>query len=428
MKQFLYEIIVSLILVLGFYLNSTGIIMIALSAFIVKLIVSNHEKKISTLFYFVSWALVMKIDMNSTSFYTVGLGLIILLMIFDLIIVEKKFDKPLFILCFGFGGYVLITNLLNDGGFDFPLKFFMNCLLFLYAFLYMKTENLEKYVLAYSLGVLSSGVTGLFLDSLGNMSSNIEFDTLMLNGQIINRFVGLNWDPNFFGLQVITSISLLLMLNTYFHKLSYIFYSGVLGALGFMTVSKTYIIILLILVSIYISFILFRNIQKNKTILTIFLAAVVFVVIKFEELFSLYAIRLNDIDTNGNLNSITTGRVEIWESYINKIFSSLKTLFLGVGIENGSASHNLYISSIYLFGLIGIVIFVILIFRFYKVTKLINYSYYRSLINYVPVVITSIYFLSLDGILELYFFPQLILLVMAMNYGISINSKVKPTI
>ena len=75
--------------------------------------------------------------------------------------------------------------------------------------------------------------------------------------------------------------------------------------------------------------------------------------------------------SNANdLNSLTTGRVGLWKSYIDEMFSNVKVFFLGRGFTNvkinGRASHNTILQMFYQFGLLGFPFVVYWIVCFYR--------------------------------------------------------------
>lgn len=417
MKSLFFEIITSGILVFGYYLNNRTIIFVALLAFIVRLLLGRMEEKLSILLYFVSWAFVMKLDMSSMSFYTIGPTLIMVLMIFNILHTKAAFDKRLLFLYLFFCVYILSTSLINGGRIANSFKYFGECAILIYASLYCKSYNYDKYVLAYSLGLLTSGITGLFLEHIESMAYNIKFYIINSNGQIITRFSGLNWDPNFFGLQVITCIGLLLVIYINKRNTYYIFIIIALSILGFLTISKTYLIVYLFQFLVFILYLIKNANKKNNILLSLLVLAAFLVIISFDQWFSPYIVRMSQKTFKTNiLDNFTTGRLTSWQNYINMMTSSIVTLLFGVGIGSSSSAHNLYISAIYLFGIIGTIILCMLYYRCFTLMKPLKRQT-RSLINYLPTLSTALYFFTLDGFLELFFIPQLILLLMSINYN-----------
>jgi hypothetical protein len=71
-----------------------------------------------------------------------------------------------------------------------------------------------------------------------------------------------------------------------------------------------------------------------------------------------------------DLNSLTTGRIALWESYIQEIVGNVKVFFLGRGFTdikvNGLASHNTILQAFYQFGLLGVPVLVYWITCFFR--------------------------------------------------------------
>lgn len=74
----------------------------------------------------------------------------------------------------------------------------------------------------------------------------------------------------------------------------------------------------------------------------------------FSELIEVIVMRFSFAN---DLNSFTTGRIRLWDSYIKEIMGNAKVFFFGKGFTdvkvNGRASHNTIIQIFYQFGLIG---------------------------------------------------------------------------
>ena len=130
-----------------------------------------------------------------------------------------------------------------------------------------------------------------------------------------------------------------------------------------MSVSKSFLITWIFLIICW----LFISIKQGvrKTVKFIIVAIVGAMVIYFfaYEYINTYLYRLLG-DSAGTLESITTGRTEIWASYFNEILDNIKILFFGNGLNTisetiGMGTHNTYLETLFSLGIIGTIIMLI---------------------------------------------------------------------
>lgn len=208
---------------------------------------------------------------------------------------------------------------------------------------------------------------------------------------IIGTNFGLNFNAN--GLGFICNLTTAVMLLLYGRKehckidiiclfLSIIF--------GFMTLSRTYVICLVVIILIYLCTIKGNVWWKLRGIVTVlFFACMVFFIM------SHYLPQItNDIILRFNEDDITNGRDVLFLFYNKHIFSSVIYFFFGIGIQDFSSK----ISGIYgvpinvchngiqeiwtMWGIIGVFLFIKLIIAMISYSK--RYAGKRLLNNFLP--------------------------------------------
>ena len=95
----------------------------------------------------------------------------------------------------------------------------------------------------------------------------------------------------------------------------------------------------------------------------LFLIAFLLIYCVAYEYINAYVLRFAE-DIGGSLASITTGRTEIWEKYIDKIFSDPVIFLFGAGVNSkvgDLGTHNTYLDCFYSFVVIGTILFILLL-------------------------------------------------------------------
>ena len=138
--------------------------------------------------------------------------------------------------------------------------------------------------------------------------------------------------------------------------------------LGILTFSKTFMIIMGVMIIFLIIFGI-KNFKNNGwKIITMLVAGLAFIcVVKWDSI-AIYFQRFlgdNSLSDIANkpagdvLNIVTTSRYELWVAYIKDMLANPAIIFFGKGLgtptlPNMLSPHNLYISLVYQVGLVGI--------------------------------------------------------------------------
>jgi hypothetical protein len=111
------------------------------------------------------------------------------------------------------------------------------------------------------------------------------------------------------------------------------------------------------------------------------------------EIFDVFIYRFSQ--SSNDINSLTTGRNVLWLEYISAIFNDAKVFLIGVGINGkglSKAAHNTYLEITYLFGILGMITFILYIWSSIKIV-----STKVSAMNITPLVIFLLTLSSLSA-------------------------------
>ena len=335
------------------------------------------------------FAVVFKISPDSSSLFTY------LILVSTLThILRIKFNRNLLIVFFSSLLLSLLTQwVFNSFSYSDTLKFY-TMILFSYIILSNKdlTKNYKLIIMLYVTGVILSSIVSFSMKDLFNFSEYVINKNVgggISDYRLQSRFSGLYNDPNYYAVNTILSLVLLVFL---FHKKNinyclFIIMSCLLIFFSILTYSKSSIIMLIIPVM----FLLLSNlINKRYLINLIFIVLVVALIVLFFHLdlnfINVMKFRFNNnssslFDKNSFLNELTTGRLEIWRQYINFFENNTFELFFGTGIGsdlvNNLVAHNTYIEMIYHFGIFGsiliVALFVLIIHKTGNSKNIFNY-------------------------------------------------------
>ena len=188
---------------------------------------------------------------------------------------------------------------------------------------------------------------------------------LKLKGtEYASRFSGLQGNPNYYTLDIIIAMAAIVVLlynnrNTKIHTIFLV----ALSVFGLMSVSKSFLISWIFLIIFWLFISIKQGVRKTvKFLIVAIFGAMVIYFFAYESI-NTYLYRLLG-DSSGNLESITTGRTEIWISYLNEILDNIKILFFGNGMNTisetiGMGTHNTYIETLFSLGFFGTIILLV---------------------------------------------------------------------
>ena len=245
------------------------------------------------------------------------------------------------------------------------------------------------------------------------------------NSALTFRYPGLIGDPNYLGMYVlfITMIYVISFKNLK-HKFFLLPFIIFFQLLAFLGESKNYLLMLVLI--LFFLFIVFCFKSKNtiskisisiiicSMVMLLFLLPITTPVIK----------RLFIIDSrNGFLDAVTTTRTTLQKIYLDYFLQEPMRLFVGSGavdnILSVGGAHNIYIMSVWYFGLFGAVAYLLIL-------KKCAFFYYRSnvpCILLIPLLIPIFYGFSLDFVLSCHIF-----IIELFIFSLSINNYFKKNV
>lgn len=402
-----------LILLVGF-LTSHILAIVALAIALVTILIASSDAIVCFLMLFMPFASIFKYAPGTLSLFTICecFGLIVLFFR------TKKISASIIITGIVYLVYLLLGDVISGSSDLFEIiKQVVGILL---LFLMIRNMNISSYksiMLFFILGLLISSILALFSESIPHFYDFVKEVRYNDETTTYNRFTGLQGDPNYFSINVIISILLLLVLFVKNELKSLVFWILfiTLSVFGILTLSKSFIL-MYGLVSLYL---IIRILKKKKVInIILVFAFIIGVLLLLNKEGSILNVLMNRLLEADNMSELTTGRVVHYEEYFNHIVNNTNVLLFGSGLNvgplNEAGSHNFYLESIYYLGIFGTIVLVVNILigiRF-------NYKFKRKLINYSGYVILLImyFFLQMLFAYELIFHILLTYLIFNINF------------
>ncbi|MBQ9796014.1 MAG: O-antigen ligase family protein [Clostridia bacterium] len=334
----------------------------------------------------------------------------ILLIKFIIGVKNKKYKlyKKLGILIAAFTGYTLFVSLFHKMA-AYSIAYIFYLPIFYIVFCTRHEYSLEKItrVVAYSL-IFSCIV------SLGMLPiTTRETCYRIVDGAF--RFRGFYGSANTLYMTALLGLSCYMYL--YFKNKvefkEYIIMFFVLAGLSLSTSSKANIVILALLTLISVICYLIKDFKKRIWQILIAAGMVLLVLIIFKDFTMSLVSRFLNVDSGNFLNSLSTGRMDIWSAYVKEIFENPFDCLFGHGMlskyayvpEQGRdrAQHNLYIFLLYKFGIIGILFLFLIMWQFVKDSGKTRPMF----INLIPLI----YFLVGAMVDNSFMYPQYYIIV-----------------
>lgn len=315
-----------------------------------------------------------------------------------------------------FCSYIIITQILN-GAFSITITIKMVAYLFLISL--ANTTEIRKIYKAcfmmFIMGLIISSLMGLINIPGFHVSEFITIKTELVIGDEYGRFAGLYSDPNYYSINLIIALTLLvvLYLKDEIKFFQCIILSSVLIYFAALTVSKSALLMLCfpILMLLYV-FIKKGNFFGIVFVIAIISGAILLLTNNQTGIFTRVISRFSNANTD-----ITSGRTELWKMFVAYLKDNPVQLFFGRSVGhytlNGHVAHNTYIDIIYELGIFGGILFIALLVCIVRSSN--DNSYKKNLINYSIIAIILIMYTFLSELQ--YFDPpfHIILASMVLN-------------
>ncbi len=258
----------------------------------------------------------------------------------------------------------------------------------------------------FSLGIIIAALCALRYAAFPNIAQYIRVDSY----QTIIRRSGFYGDANFYTAQITAALGGCLVLLLQEKKrqriLLVIAILVVLIYCGFLSGSKSFVLVSLVMLCLW----LLRLTQmKNRLGLKILLLLCVITLGFYIASSSLFSDLLAVIDTRfssaSDMDSLTTGRTVLWQSYLSEQVGNIKVFFLGKGFTNVKinerGSHNTILQMFYQLGFFGVPVLLYWMYGFLN-DGIRNRDRKADIEKYMPILLIGV-FLPWMAIDELFF-------------------------
>lgn len=408
-KIFNYSLIFAT-LILSLFNNLFLVLFLVLS--LIHMLISSGNEIIELLFFLLPFDSIILFNLNQLSMFALLTLIAVLLIAFKRLVTKSGLDVKkliwflilvIFISIFGFH-----SSKVKNLTMGFALLF-----LFFNSF---DNKLLRNIVLLYSISLILASIVALLSDKLPRITILTRTDVPFWIGmETVNRFSGLSGDPNYYALDLFLALTGLWQLYHRKQINTFLFLPifCILSAFGFLTLSKSFILVYIVFLIIVYIFALKTNVKTGLILGVIILICVILGYIFFSKYINIYVSRFfNSFDGGLNLDKLLTGRWTIWKNYWNAITDNTRTLLVGYGASAGYVNkisqHNAYIEALYHLGFLGTSIYLLTILRFTRAGKK---TYVKGLDNKIPLFIFAMLIFALSFIFNnaIYFFLCILL-------------------
>jgi len=324
----------------------------------------DYKELFSIILFFIPIASIMKLSPNGMTFLNLAIMAALLLFF---VINKGKVGASEFLIGISVVVLLLFKNLLDY--FGLPLSYIRIAILLVLVpqcFIAIKEKNIKVdiqkiAVIAFCGIVISSIIGAVFVDNKVLSEYISSEDTFYFGEEIISRFCGLSSDPNYFSSLVIFALSLQFYCLAKYNKIRFLMFAIILSFLGILSYSKMFLLVsimLWIIGLISVAKVKYDNKKnRNRKRFIVFVSVICMFAVGFY-LIESGAIEMLLSRFNGDkVSSITTGRSEIWEDYLNTIIGSGQILLVGANSNSAivgiHVTHNTFIQVLWKLGLIG---------------------------------------------------------------------------
>lgn len=202
-------------------------------------------------------------------------------------------------------------------------------------------------------------------------------------------------------LAIIASVTILLMFNK--RKLPLVWsIIGIIYAafVGFLTVSKTFILVFAGMFLLYLIWCILKGNVKNATPIVALVVSILVVIILLQT-----TIVKNVLDRFSS-GDLTTGRIDVAKEYLDFMFKDFFRVMFGLGLQNVTTKsgfvhvpHNAILEIFVCFGIIGLIMYSVFFVNMIKMNKEYrknNNLQKASFINFLPVIVYFVFIQSLQ--------------------------------
>jgi O-antigen ligase len=414
-NNILIAIICILIVLLGHAVNNTFLLGFGLLA-VLSLFVLNYKNFLPLLFFFLPFAPILKINPGSVSVYAIAA--LCIGMLYSLKI-RFRYDSKILLIVLGLVGVSILAKytMINSVTVDYFVFIFLILIIPNYIKTYRSSLNVERTIAYFVIGVVIASIASQQLMSLSSLQPYIN--VYQWEKMDLTRLSGFYGDANYHAALILAAInSLLILLIKYTGRTRIIIYFVILSLiyLGSLTVSKSFILFLLVTVSIWLlGYLSIKGETRSKLVIIPAIAILSVLIMNttiFQSQFKMYQTRFS---MTSDTSSLTTGRSEIFQNYYDYLVQNQYSLILGQGYSQVyyntfeyRASHNTIIQTVYQFGIIGFMFIIMWFIRFNTISKKYRHRLKLNTKVFVAAIFAACYLPWMA--LDMLFFDEFILI------------------
>lgn len=309
------------------------------------------------LLFFLPFTPLLKIRPGTISFFSIALIVVYLIYI---MMGSRRISIYHLVPAFLLIGLILVVKTL----YDYPIAnsfVLFSASLLLIPFLARELDDQYDFywlTVYFVIGITVAAITAQILDIFPTILQYIAKHSFA-GGM---RHAGYYGDPNFYSAHINAALGgvIVLLLNN--AKKSRMIILSLMGIVllycGFLSVSKSFLVILVSVVLLLLIEFLFNKgrLSTKFMILTSFVISIIFVLSStlFSDLIDMMIARLS---SGRNFADFTTGRTELWVRYLHAFEEDPLLLFFGQGFTNvlinDRSTHNTILQIVYQVGIVG---------------------------------------------------------------------------
>lgn len=349
--------------------GNTVLLSICLICFAVIVCSSAAKEMVLPVFlFFLPFSVLLKFQPDTISVYTLGLVLVYLICFFKN---GRKIPLALFLLGSALLVFTFAVKIVYGYGITNDYIMFFSSMLFIPFII----KELNKYydfywlTLFFSLGIIIAAITSQFMVVFPSINRFISVIDMV---GIIRRS-GYYGDPNFYAMHITAALGgvLILILNSTSKLKTFILslITILLLYCGFLSVSKSFVLVFSCMVVLWFIGLLLKQGRMSFKFMTVLVLTVGIVFLMFSTVFTDNIADLIERFTGAHsLDDLTTGRLEIWEKYLQAFEDDPLLLLFGKGYTKAfigvKSTHNTILQCIFQFGILGSVIWFIWVILF----------------------------------------------------------------
>lgn len=385
-------------------------------SFLIFVSTANNTYKLPLLFFFLPWNGLLKINLESNTFFTLQIVILVVILLWKKTHIPKHIIN-LIILIFI---YSFLIKLFHYD--TFTPRYFLVFIFLLFISLTLNHQNKfipkpEYILLFFSLGTLLANVSGDLLVKLPHMYElNKAAEAQIENEIAIYRNSAFAGDPNRNGANI--ALALIAILIIKINPLVKGVMSIILFYFGMLTVSKMFYLIAGIIVIFFSISILLTKKTAIEKIFYIIIVGIFMSILSTTNLFQ------NQIDnfltrfekTQGYVED--TRRTSLQLDYLNYMAEKSQILVFGRGFltdfhPTTNVAHNTFLQLLFGLGIIGGLVYLITLYRIIKTKKIPIHGTGNKIKASLPILsiflsLNALDYLSIDAF---YFFLILIVVI-----------------